>query len=71
MLDGPSKRSRGFAFIYFESVEDAKKAKESMDGTEIEGFQIRVDYSITDKAHKYRTPALTHISLSKLNTTHS
>jgi transformer-2 protein len=53
VLDGPSKRSRGFAFIYFETVSEAKKAKEAMDGTEIDGFQIRVDYSITDGAHKY------------------
>ena len=28
VLDGPSKRSRGFAFLYFETVAMAKKAKE-------------------------------------------
>merc|ERR1719193_1887335 len=52
VLDGPSKRSRGFAFLYFETVAMAKEAKEEMDGSEIDGFQIRVDYSITDSAHK-------------------
>merc|ERR1719341_377343 len=52
VLDGPSKRSRGFAFLYFEMVAMAKEAKEEMDGSEIDGFQIRVDYSITDSAHK-------------------
>jgi len=52
VLDGPSKRSRGFAFLYFETVAMAKEAKEAMDGSEIDGFQIRVDYSITDSAHK-------------------
>ena len=28
VLDGPSKRSRGFAFLYFETVTMAKEAKE-------------------------------------------
>ena len=31
VLDGPSKRSRGFAFLYFETVAMAKEAKEVMD----------------------------------------
>ena len=52
VLDGPTKRSRGFAFIYFERVEDAEKAREAMNGTEISGFKIRVDFSITSAAHK-------------------
>ena len=52
VLDGPTKRSRGFAFIYFENVEDAEKARDSMNGTEISGFKIRVDFSITNHAHK-------------------
>ena len=28
MVDGPSRRSRGFAFLYFETVATAKEAKE-------------------------------------------
>ena len=52
VLDGPTKRSRGFAFIYFERIEDAEKAREAMNGTEISGFKIRVDFSITKAAHK-------------------
>lgn len=44
-------RSRGFAFIYFESMEDAKAAKESCNGIEIDGRRIRVDFSITQRAH--------------------
>lgn len=52
VLDGPTKRSRGFAFIYFETEEDAEKARDAMNGTEISGFKIRVDYSITNHAHK-------------------
>jgi len=52
VLDGPTKRSRGFAFIYFESVEDAEKARDALNGTEISGFKIRVDFSITTAAHR-------------------
>jgi RNA recognition motif-containing protein len=52
VLDGPSKRSRGFAFIYFDSVNDAEKAREELNGTEIAGFTIRVDFSITTSAHR-------------------
>ena len=52
VLDGPSKRSRGFAFIYFDSVDDSEKAREALNGTEIAGFTIRVDFSITNSAHR-------------------
>lgn len=52
VLDGPTKRSRGFAFIYFENVDDAEKARDNLNGTEISGFKIRVDFSITNAAHK-------------------
>lgn len=51
VLDGKTGRSRGFAFVYFEHVEDAKAAKEAMCDQEIDGRRIRVDYSITKRAH--------------------
>ena len=41
--------SKGYAFVYFESVEDAKAAKEAMCDQKINGRQIRVDFSITNK----------------------
>ena len=44
-------RSRGFAFVYYESQEDAKAAKEAMCDQEIDGRRIRVDFSITKRAH--------------------
>lgn len=44
-------RSRGFSFVYFESSEDAKVAKEQCTGMEIDGRRIRVDFSITQRAH--------------------
>jgi len=52
VLDGPSKRSRGFGFIYYERLEDATRARDAMDGQELQGFKLRVDYSITREAHK-------------------
>lgn len=48
--------SKGFGFIYFDQLESAKKAKESMLGREIDGKQVRVDYSVTPAAHAYRGP---------------
>jgi len=51
VLDGHSGRSRGFAFIYFENVDDATEARNKMTGTELDGKTIRVDYSITKRAH--------------------
>lgn len=44
-------RSRGFCFVYFESQDDAKVAKNECTGMEIDGRRIRVDYSITQRAH--------------------
>lgn len=46
-----SGRSRGFCFVYFENYEDAKVAKDQCTGMEIDGRRIRVDYSITQRAH--------------------
>jgi len=51
VLDGKTGRSRGFAFVYFESMDDARAAKDAMCDTEIDGRRIRVDYSITKRSH--------------------
>ena len=51
VLDGHSGRSRGFAFVYFESVDDATEARTALNGIELDGRKIRVDYSITKRAH--------------------
>jgi len=51
VLDGHSGRSRGFAFIYYEDVDDAAEARREMNGIELDGKKIRVDYSITKRAH--------------------
>ncbi|KAG5262047.1 hypothetical protein AALO_G00291560 [Alosa alosa] len=51
VYDQQSRRSRGFAFVYFENREDAKEAKEQANGMELDGRRIRVDYSITKRPH--------------------
>ncbi|XP_023029648.1 transformer-2 sex-determining protein isoform X2 [Leptinotarsa decemlineata] len=51
VIDAKTGRSRGFSFVYFESSEDAKVAKEQCSGMKINGKSIRVDFSITERAH--------------------
>lgn len=46
-----SGQSRGFAFVYYQNLQDAKCAKEQCSGMDIDGRRIRVDYSITSRAH--------------------
>ena len=49
--------SKGYGFVYFESVKDAKAAKEAMCDQKIHGRQIRVDFSVTKMPHT-RTPGV-------------
>ncbi|XP_071527192.1 transformer-2 protein homolog beta-like isoform X9 [Panulirus ornatus] len=51
VLDSKTGKSRGFAFVYFESLKDATEAKNECSGMEIDGRRIRVDYSITKRPH--------------------
>ncbi|CAB3227292.1 unnamed protein product [Arctia plantaginis] len=51
VIDAKTGRSRGFCFVYFEHQEDAKVAKNECTGMEIDGRRIRVDFSITQRAH--------------------
>ncbi|KAF9474927.1 RNA-binding domain-containing protein [Pholiota conissans] len=46
-----SDRSRGFGFIRMSTVEEATKCIESLNGIELNGRRIRVDYSVTDRPH--------------------
>ncbi|XP_031634888.1 transformer-2 sex-determining protein-like isoform X2 [Contarinia nasturtii] len=52
IFDTKTGRSRGFCFIYFKHLRDAKDAKESCSGMEIDYRRIRVDYSITSRPHE-------------------
>ena len=45
-LDVQSGRSKGFAFIEFESIDDAKEARKEMDGKELGGKSIRIEFAI-------------------------
>ncbi|XP_076438190.1 transformer-2 protein homolog beta-like [Babylonia areolata] len=51
VYDRQTGRSRGFAFVYFRSTDDAYEAKYRCDGMEIDGRKIRVDFSITGGPH--------------------
>ncbi|KAH8394706.1 hypothetical protein KR222_002083 [Zaprionus bogoriensis] len=51
VIDAHTRRSRGFCFIYFEDIGDARVAKDACTGMEVDGRRIRVDYSITQRAH--------------------
>jgi RNA recognition motif-containing protein len=43
--DRETGKSRGFGFVEFATVEEAVKAKEAMDGAELDGRTIKVDYA--------------------------
>jgi len=51
VYDNHTGRSRGFAFIYFKDLGDAKEAKEKLHDTEVDGRNIRCDFSVTKRAH--------------------
>lgn len=51
VYDAQSGRSRGFAFVYFQNVADAAEAKDRCNGIDIDGRKIRVDFSLTQRAH--------------------
>ena len=51
VYDHQTGRSRGFAFLYMRNMDDAIEAKEMVAGSELDGHKIRVDFSITKRAH--------------------
>ncbi|KAH8829778.1 RNA-binding domain-containing protein [Flagelloscypha sp. PMI_526] len=51
VYDQRSDRSRGFGFIRMATVEDATKCIEELNGVELHGRRLRVDYSMTNKPH--------------------
>ena len=51
VYDQRTGQSRGFAFVYLERIDDSKEAMERANGMELDGRRIRVDYSITKRAH--------------------
>jgi len=51
VYDKKHEESRGFGFVTFEDIQDAVDAKRDAAGIEVRGRQIRIDYSITKRAH--------------------
>lgn len=45
ITDRETGRSKGFGFVEFASVEDATAAKDAMDGVELDGRAIKVDFA--------------------------
>lgn len=45
VTDKETKRSKGFGFVEFVNAEDAAKAKKALDGAEVDGREIRVDFA--------------------------
>ncbi|TFK83273.1 RNA-binding domain-containing protein, partial [Polyporus arcularius HHB13444] len=46
-----SDRSRGFGFITMSTVDEAGRCIKELNGVELNGRRIRVDYSVTDRPH--------------------
>ncbi|KAI8330506.1 hypothetical protein BC941DRAFT_440701 [Chlamydoabsidia padenii] len=51
VYDHRAKRSRGFGFVYFVKQEDATRAREETNGMDLDGRTVRVDFSVTHRAH--------------------
>jgi len=51
VYDQRSGRSRGFGFISMSTADEAGRCIEKLNGVELNGRRIRVDYSVTDRPH--------------------
>ncbi|TFY80407.1 hypothetical protein EWM64_g3596, partial [Hericium alpestre] len=51
VYDQRSDRSRGFGFIKMDTVEAATRCVQELNGIDLNGRRIRVDYSVTDRPH--------------------
>ncbi|KAI0069107.1 RNA-binding domain-containing protein, partial [Artomyces pyxidatus] len=51
LINAQSDRSRGFGFIKMNTVEEATRCITELNGVDLNGRRIRVDYSVTDRPH--------------------
>jgi len=52
VFDRQTGKSKGYGFVYFDTIETAAKAKEALGGQEIDGRRVRIDFSMTQRAHE-------------------
>jgi len=45
VTDKETWRSRGFGFVEFQNVEDAVRARDSLNGKDIDGRQLKIDFA--------------------------
>jgi len=51
VYDQRTDRSRGFGFIVMANTDDAARCVQELNGVELNGRRIRVDYSVTERPH--------------------
>jgi len=51
ILDQKTQESKRFAFAYFENQDDAGKARGELNGTNLHGNSLRIDFSLTQGPH--------------------
>jgi transformer-2 protein len=51
ITDRRTGESKCYAFVNCVTTEDAAKAKEALNGTELHGKKLRIDFSFTKRAH--------------------
>lgn len=56
-LDRETGRSKGFGFVEFANEEDAARAQREMDGKEVKGRSIKVDFAKEDPTKMYKREA--------------